>query len=291
MGPFGELSSQRRRLGDALRAVRSAAGLTGQQLAELLGASQSRISRIELGQQAAPPDLVRRWSEVARAPVDRVAELLALARVAGTGTAALSAATTPGSARLQWDSLELEVDAGIICSFQPVLVPGLLQVPEYARRIFTAGNPAQGQGEIAAAVAARMDRQLLLYEGTTRFEFVISEAALRWWVGPPRVMLAQLDRITAFAGLESVDVWIIPLDTELGIWHEHGFHLKDARAENDPVVTVETQTSQVSTVDPVEVAFYREAFADLRQAALAGSEADELLRRIRESLLRVQSGR
>ena len=104
-------------------------------------------------------------------------------------------------------------------------------------------------------------------------------------------MLAQLDRIAAFAGLETVTVGLIPLDGQVDTWHEHGFDLVDDRVEDDPVVHVETQTSQVTTTDPVEVAFYREAFVRLREAALHGPEADELLRRIREGLLRAQSER
>jgi hypothetical protein len=55
------------------------------------------------------------------------------------------------------------------------------------------------------------------------------------------------------------------------------------------VVTVETQTSQVITADPAEVAFYRDAFMRLREAALHGTEADALIQRIRQGLLRTQS--
>jgi transcriptional regulator with XRE-family HTH domain len=256
------------------------------QLAERLSVSQSQISRIELGQQAASTDLVRRWAEVAGVPEDRSAELVEWAEVAGVETVPFRNVMARGLAHLQRDSHELEASAATIRTFQPLIVPGLLQVPEYARRIFAAGNPAHNPAEIAAAVAARMDRQLLLYEGTTRFEFVIAEAALRWRIGSPYLMLAQLDRITALASLDSVDVRAIPLDIEIDIWHEHGFNLKDDRAEDDPVVTVETQTSQVTITDPVEVAFYRDAFVRLQEAALYGSEADGLMRRIREGLLR-----
>lgn len=290
MHPFGELSSQRR-LGEALRAARAHAGLSGDGLAERLGISQSRVSRIELGQQAAPTDLVRRWAEVAETSEDGAAELVRLAEAAGTETVVLRTARSRGLAQLQRDSLEFEATAETILEFDPVIVPGLLQVPEYARRIFTAGKPLCDTAEIAAAVAGRMDRQLVLYEGTMRFEFVITEAALRWWVGPPKVMLAQLDRITALAGLETVYVGVIPLNTEVGTWHEHGFAVFEDRSDDDPAVTIETQTSQVTTTDPAEVAFYRDAFARLREAALHGPEADALLRRIREGLLRAQSER
>ena len=254
-----------------------------------MGISQSRISRIELGQQAASAELVRRWAEATGTPEDRGAELVGWAEAAGTEAVMLGNATRRSPAQLQRDSLEFEGSAGTILEFDPVLVPGLLQVPEYARRIFVAGNPSYSAAEIAAAVAGRLDRQLALYEGTTRFDFVITEAALRWWVGPPNVMLAQLDRITALAELEGVQLGVIPLDTEVAVWHEHGFAVFDDRSDSDPAVTIETRTSQVTTTDPVEVAFYRDAFARLREAALHGPEADALLRRIREGLLRARA--
>jgi hypothetical protein len=247
------------------------------------------VSRIELGQQVAPAELVRRWAEVTGAPEKRCAELVGWAESVGSEAVAWRAGMGRGLARLQRDSRELEESAATIRSFEPVLVPGLLQVPEYTRRIFAAGNPQHSSSEIAAAVAARMDRQLRLYEGTARFEFVITEAALRWRVGPPHVMLAQLDRITAIAGLDSVDVRVIALDTELDTWHEHGFSLTEDRAEDDPVVTIETQTSQVITTDPAEVAFYRDAFVRLWAAALHGTDVDALLQPLREDLLRRQS--
>ncbi|HEX8759156.1 MAG TPA: helix-turn-helix transcriptional regulator, partial [Pseudonocardiaceae bacterium] len=273
----------------ALRALRAHAGLSGEQLAKRLGISQSRVSRIELGQQVAPAELVRRWAEVTGAAEKRCAELVGWAESVGSEAVAWRAGMGRGLARLQRDSRELEESAATIRSFEPVLVPGLLQVPEYTRRIFAAGNPQHSSSEIAAAVAARMDRQLRLYEGTARFEFVITEAALRWRVGPPHVMLAQLDRITAIAGLDSVDVRVIALDTELDTWHEHGFSLTEDRAEDDPVVTIETQTSQVITTDPAEVAFYRDAFVRLWAAALHGTDVDALLQPLREDLLRRQS--
>lgn len=285
MHPFGERSHQRRRLGEALRISRTNAGLSGEQLAERLEISQSRLSRIELGQQAASVELVRRWAEMTDTPEDRGMELVGWAEAVGTEAVMLGSIRRRGLAQLQRDSREFEATARTILEFDPILVPGLLQVPEYARRIFVAGKPSYSAAEIAAAVAGRLDRQLALYEGTTRFDFVITEAALRWWVGPANVMLAQLDRISAVAELDGVRLGIIPLDSEVAVWHEHGFAVFDDRPDNDPAVTVETQTSQLTTTDPSEVSFYKDVFTHLREVALCGSEADALARRIREGLL------
>ena len=88
-----------------------------------------------------------------------------------------------------------------------------MQVPEYARRIFAAGHP-DGRLDVAAAIAARMDRQIALYEESRRFEFVIGESALRWRIAPANVMLAQIDRVMAVAGLSTVTLGLLPLTSD-----------------------------------------------------------------------------
>src|SRR5439155_5602813 len=125
-----------------------------------------------------------------------------------------------GLAALQQDVRELEASVRTILNFPPLIVPGLMQVPEYARRIFAAGDP-EGRLDVAAAIAARMDRQIVLYEESRRFEFVVAEAALRWRVAPVSVMLAQIDRVMAVAGLGAVTLGVLPLTSDA--WHEHGF--------------------------------------------------------------------
>jgi transcriptional regulator with XRE-family HTH domain len=282
MHPFGELSAQRRRLGAALRRLRVEAGLSGEQVAAMLGISQSQVSRIELGQQAAPVEITERWAQVTGASAERHAELTAWAGSAATELVAWRKAMSRGLVRLQQDSRDLEASAATIRNFQPARIPGLLQVPEYARRTFAAGHPP-GQPDIAAAVAVRMDRQAVLYDQSKHLEFVITEAALRWRLGPPALMLAQLDRIDVTCTLENVAVSVIPQDAEVGEWHDHAFTILDDRADGGPVVHVETLTSGLTITDAAEAARYHDAFARLRKAAVAGADARAILRRIRRA--------
>ena len=76
-------------------------------------------------------------------------------------------------------------------------------------------------------------------------------------------------------------VGIIPQEAEAGVWHDHGFNILDDRDDDgDPVVHVETLTSGLTITDPADVAAYRDAFAQLRRLAIAGTEAQALLRQI-----------
>jgi hypothetical protein len=81
---------------------------------------------------------------------------------------------------------ELEKEATSICVFQPTMVPGLLQIADYARRVMGHGNLSD-QADIDAAVQKRLERQTILYDQTKRF-VLLTEIALRWRPGPPTAL-------------------------------------------------------------------------------------------------------
>jgi transcriptional regulator with XRE-family HTH domain len=278
--PFGELSARRQELGAALRRLRKNAGLSGEDMAAALKISQSRVSRMELGQQIAAPAVVDGWARVAGASGAEREKLLGIAEAAATETVSWRRAMARGLVKLQEDSGDLEASAATIRNFQTAGIPGLLQVPEYARRVFAAGHPA-GQPDIAAAVAARMNRQAILYDDSKHLEFVMTEAAVRWRLGPESLMRAQVDRIVTVSGLENVTIGIIPQAAEANVWHDHGFNILDDRDDDgDPVVHVETLTNGLTITDLADVAAYRDAFTQLRRLAITGGEAQALLRQI-----------
>jgi transcriptional regulator with XRE-family HTH domain len=266
-----------RRLGLALRGLRLDAGLTGQQLAGLAGLSQSTVSRIELGQAMPSMADIEAWAGAAGASAGQLTEIRGLAEAAAIETISWRRAERRGLPRLQQDVRELEASAATLLNFQPVIVPGLLQTADYARRIVLSGYPA-GRPDIGAAVESRLERQAILYDDARRLEFVIAEAALRWRIGPPPVMRVQLDRIASLATLPSVEIGIIPQAAEVAAWHIHGFAILDDRAGGAPVVRVETLTTGLSVTEPEAVERYRQAFALLREPAVFGDHAQRLIR-------------
>ncbi|MGH3905580.1 MAG: helix-turn-helix domain-containing protein, partial [Pseudonocardiaceae bacterium] len=250
--------------------------LTGQQLAERVGLSQSTVSRIELGQTVPSVSDVEQWVAVTGAPDERRTELLGLAEAVAVETIAWRRVVRRGLPELQQDVHELEATAGTIRNFQPTVVPGLLQTADYARRLVASGYPA-GRQDIAAGVAARMDRQAILYDESKRLEFLIAEVALRWRLGPPAMMRAQLDRIANTMTLPHLTVGIIPQQAEVTAWHIHGFTILDDR-DDGPVVRVETLTTGLSITDPSDVGRYQQAFHLLRETAVFDDQAQALLR-------------
>jgi len=282
MHPFGELSARRQELGAALRRLRKNAGLSGEGMAAALGVSQSQVSRMELGQQVADPAVVDHWARAAGVSDAERETLLNTAEAAAAEVISWRKAMASGLAKLQEDSRELEATAAVILNFQTAGVPGLLQLPEYARRVFATERQAT-EADIAAAVAGRMNRQAIVYGGTKHIEFVLTEAAVRWRLGPPSLMRAQMEKIIDATGLENVTVGIIPQDAEADVWHDHGFNILKGQDEEAVVVHVETLTRGLTITDPADIDAYKDAFGRLRKIAATGADARALLRQIAAS--------
>ncbi len=279
----GNIPQPLRRLGLALRGLRLDAGLTGHELAEQAGLSQSTVSRIELGQ--AMPSLadIDRWARVTRASTTQHAELRKLAEAAAVDAISWRKAIRRGLPDLQHDVRQLEATAATILNYQPTIIPGLLQTADYARRLVLSGYPG-GRTDIAAAISARLDRQAILYDEAKHLEFVIAEAALGWRLGPPQVMMAQLDRVASVATLPNVTIGIIPQTVEMAAWHIHGFAILDDQSAGVPIVRVETLTTGLSISEPDEVERYRLAFRLLRESAVIDDQAELLIRALMAGL-------
>lgn len=278
MHPFGELSARRQELGAALRRLRKSAGLSGEEMAAALGISQSRVSRMELGQQVAVPVVIDSWARAAGVSDAERETLLGIAEGAAAEMVSWRKAMARGLAKLQEDSRELEANATTILNFQTAGIPGLLQIPEYARRVFATERQA-AEADIAAAVAVRMNRQAIVYDGSKHLEFVMTEAAARWRLGSASLMRAQVEKIIGVIGLENVTLGVIPQDAEADVWHDHGFNVLEGQGD-EAVVHVETLTRGLTITDPADVAAYKDAFSRLRKLAVTGADAQALLRQI-----------
>jgi transcriptional regulator with XRE-family HTH domain len=268
-------ASARSQLAATLRHLRHRADLSGDQLATLLGVSQSKVSRVENSRTVPSVAVVEAWARACGAPPETVEDLIQRAEAVLTEARTWRTELARGLDAKQAQIGRLEADAEVIRLFQPTLVPGLLQTAEYARRVFTLANPSARQ-DIAAGVAARLERQQVLFDDTKRFEFVIYEAALRWPVTTPVAMLGQLDRISSLLDLPHVDIGIIPLDGPAVTLLPPGFCVfGDDPA--DALVTVETLTAELHISDTPDVTTYLETFARLRQTAVRGADARPLL--------------
>lgn len=257
------------------------AGVSGRQLGQRAGISQTKVSRLERGDAVASTGELAAWLRVCDAQ-DRYDDLLAMVEAAlnevDDWRGYMRAETF---AEMQAGVREREALARTVRVFQPTLVPGLLQTAEYARRVFAISDLAGGQDH-SAAVQRRIERQQVLYQSDHQFEFILTEAALRWRPGPPEVLAAQLDRIANVATLSNVTLGVVPADAEVDVIPWHGFTMYDDVAGQDPFVQVETIHAYLTVAKPDDVALYRRQLDSLRAAALAGDHSLSLVLRLSE---------
>ncbi|HEU5024681.1 MAG TPA: helix-turn-helix transcriptional regulator [Spirillospora sp.] len=279
------LLSSRRRLAGELRRLREQAGLSGRQLAERIGMSQSKISRIESSITLPTAVEVTAWGAAAGCSDADIAMLGVLADSAYTEVHPWTTALHDRG-HLQDDIQDIESRARKRMIYEPSLVPGLLQTAEYARRVFTMFDPPYLESDLPTAIAARLDRQVALFDRDMMFDFLISEAALRWRAGPPRTLLAQYDRIASLDTLDNVSVGLIPHSAPALTHAPHGFVvLEDIAGEDDSgaageagaLALVETVHANLTVSDPLQIALYRRQWSRLAQMAVYGGDARDLL--------------
>lgn len=126
--------------------------------------------------------------------------------------------------------------------------------------------------DIDEAVAARVQRQEVLYRPDKRFHFVLTEAALRFRLCSPAVMLGQFDRLISFSQLPNVRLGIIGFRTQYATAPWHGFWLYD-----DQRVLVETYSAEVDLRQPPEIELYGGTFEQLAAVASYGRPARAII--------------
>lgn len=259
-----------------LRALRARAGLSGHQLAERIGWAQSKVSRIETGKQAPTDQDITTWVAACDGGEDIAAELLRLqAEARVVETVEFRQTMAAGQASQQEDYVRLFDGAHLIRDFETVYIPGLLQIPEYARRVRQEMVPLHdlAMDDSEAAVAKRVQQQANLYDPAKRFEFIIGEPVLRYLLVSPSVMRGQLDRLLAVIGMDRVRFGIIPMGVPLKWTPQHSFQIY---VGDEPVVEVESIVRGPWYRGDDAVRFER-FFDWLWEEALEGPAARELI--------------
>lgn len=276
--PYGR-SPRRVRLGALLRDLRKDASLSGEALSAALGVSQSHLSRVELGDAAPSQELAERWARECHADRSVVEAAAELAESVTVEFSARRTAKARSLAALQRDAAQAEAAATTICGWVPMLIPGLLQTAGYAHHLVAGDFP--DRDDVAEAVAARMQRQPILFDRSKTLRWVIGEAGLRWRVAPPDVMAAQLDRVGLLTAEPHLDIRVLPFTNTAPIWHDHGFTLEADRTDgHGDLVTVELLTGPANITEPAEVAEYKQAYERLAALALKGEQAVAFIRKV-----------
>ncbi|WP_229399677.1 helix-turn-helix domain-containing protein [Micromonospora okii] len=248
---------------EALRTAMSARGETADSLAEKV--------RVD-------PKTAARWVGEGRIPHARTR--FAVARVLGKEVVEL----WPSPLRrrnVSWFHrwAELEQVAVSFRSYQPLLVPGLLQTEAYARAVLGTGGLVP-QGEVERIVAGRLDRQAILAaEAPPQLVAVIDEVVLRRMVGDRAVMAGQLAHLAAMAEREHVQVRVIPAENP---WHTGlaGPFVLAGLPDGTELAYLDNQLRGQIATDPVDVASLGRRWESVTGEALPSRRSVALIREV-----------
>lgn len=262
----------RQELGERLRDIRLDAGLSGRELSRAAAWHEAKTSRIELAKQAPSDSDIRTWCDVCQVP-DQAADLIAASRAADSMYQEWRRLHRTGMRRLQEARGSLYERTRQFKVYMSTVVPGFVQTPGYARALMSAITEFQGTpDDVELAVAARMKRNRVVGSEGHRFTMLIEESVLRYRIGGPDVMSAQLGHLLSSTALPNVRIGVIPFASTRPMWTLEAFTVFD-----DARVHVETLTAQVTVTAPGEVVAYLRAFDQLARLSVYGAEARALI--------------
>jgi transcriptional regulator with XRE-family HTH domain len=198
-------------LGSKLRQLREASGVTRETAGYVIRGSSSKISRLELGRvRFKERDVADLLTLYGTTDEQEREAFLALARLANA----------PGWWRKYGDVLPnwfetylgLEQAASVIRTYEPALVPGLLQTEDYAHTVIQLRHPQSDATDIKRRVALRMARQEFLAQpGAPNLWVALDESALYRPLGSRAVQRAQLQHLIEMAQRPNITLQVVPL--------------------------------------------------------------------------------
>jgi len=272
---------RRRRLAAELRRLRLAASKTLDDAAEHLECSPTKVSRIESGHVGAR--------------IQDVRDLADLYEVTGPEREALLDLVRQSRRKGWWyayadmisDSFQtligLEDEATTIWTYENHLIPGLLQIPGYARALMTT-RPDTPLDLIERGLQLRATRQAVLArEDGPQFSAVIDEAALRRGAGGPQVMDEQYEHLIVMTNSPTVTVQVLPLGAGAHPGGSFPFVILGFADPADPrVAYAELLTAEFYLDRAEDVGRYLAEFDYLRGRALTPADSLTLIRQLQQ---------
>ncbi|MFI1394045.1 helix-turn-helix domain-containing protein [Streptomyces sp. NPDC020681] len=278
-GPGGGSVVRRILLGSQLRRLRESRGITREAAGYSIRASESKISRMELGRVSFKArdveDLLTLYGvsdDTERGP------LLGLAKesnVAGWWH-------TYGDVLPGWFQtyVGLEGAASLIRIYEVQFVHGLLQTESYAHAVVARGMPDAPRAEIDRRVALRLERQkILVSERAPQLHAILDEAALRRPYGDRAVMQGQLRHLIDVSEQSNITLQVMPFSFGGHAGESGAFTmLRFPESDLSDIVYLEQLTSALYLDKREEVAQYERVMKRLQEDSPDPAESRDVLR-------------
>jgi transcriptional regulator with XRE-family HTH domain len=266
-------TARHRRLMAELNRLRQSSGLSRVEVAERIGSTDTTVWRYETGLTRPKPSDVSALTDVygvtgeAR---DSLIQMAVEARRRGWWHQHRQR-FKPG-----FDSyIGLEAEASLVRSYEPLVVPGLMQTEPYARAVIQATSMVHDPSEVEEQVSVRISRQRLLHGPGDPIQLVavLDEAVIRRQIGSREIMSEQLEHLIDLSRLPNVEIRVLPFSAGAHAAMDGKFCLLSFPEPEDPdLLYLEQAASGHVPDDPEEVRRYTSMFGSLSALAL-GTEA------------------
>ncbi|MCP2269710.1 DUF5753 domain-containing protein [Actinokineospora diospyrosa] len=171
--------------------------------------------------------------------------------------------------------MRIEREATGIVNFEPLLIPGLVQIGDYVRALMRVCNVSDQ--DIDSRVAARLARQAILTKDEApRLQLIVDEMVLRRVLGSPKIMARQLRRVLETVEEATTTLQVLPMSLRGHSGLDGAFTLLDF-VRNKPVVHLEHKISGLFLEEPDQVEFFRAEADTLSELALSPAKSAELV--------------
>lgn len=276
----------KRRLGRFVKPIRQRSGRKPEDVAELAVCSKQTIQRLESGHALPSRSRLSAILGVIGATDTERSEAERLWQVADASTMGIQHADdlTAKYRRFRLD----EAEASRERTLDTVIVPGLLQIPEYAAAIAHARQRLErSPGWEQHAGAERSERQALLDCDPDPLELhaLVHEGALRTIIGGAEIMTAQLEHMLDMVERPNVTVQVVPFDhgahgAMTGPWFLMNFPEDD---ESDAAYT-ESMTGMENVGDSDDVVRLAEVWQAIADTAPSPTRSADMIVGIRKEV-------
>jgi transcriptional regulator with XRE-family HTH domain len=261
-------------LGEELRRLREARGMTLVEVVSRIGISESHLSRMEHGKRVPSPEDVAALLVIYGVTGEERLELLTLAKKASQP----GLWQRQGSFEARFATLKLlEARATKLVNFEPLVIPGLLQTLPYAKAMIRDVGMIDDPDEVDERVVGRIHRQATLRKfDAPHLVAIVDEAALRHLVGGREVMHDQLLYLAEVAERHNVTLRVVPTPTG-GHPGLNGSFLRMRFEDRPGVVYLGHLTSSLFLEDASEISAYDRTIVELLSLAISEENSVRLV--------------
>lgn len=266
----------KRRLAYGLAELRDEKGWSQTQAAKEVGCGTSRIANMEVRRNLPSEELL---TDMLRAygRESEVNDWLALRATAQQREAKWRGLDMSEFVPGFDEFVSLEGTAQQIEGYEPRLVPGILQTPDYASRII---RSCRTVANLDRKIQIRTGRQeaLLREHNPAHLWLVVEEQALDRPVGASDVMRAQFEHLLELAALDNVQLQIAPTSIGPHLGMTSPFLILRFSSPRDPgLVAIETRIRTIFFEEPAEITQFSHEMDHLRTLALSQEASTELI--------------